>query len=1539
MAIYDSIINNDNFVSDYFMTSEDSKGTFYGETKKRIAYWKKEPGAEIHKRLASMVTPFLTEFAQFNDEGHDQSILYTLLHNFMGFPEDRVIQHDLATDGDACKEFLLKGYLASGNHTLYLDATAVDAYEDIVNAKPLTPVVVDGKPQEWNISKTLSQVFALDTPPEYAVVIAGQWLLFTSREAWPYGRYLAVNIRWVCEQNETKTGGLNDLATCIFVIENTSKHLDGSCWWDSVLEAAKEHTAKVSGSLRHAVRDCVQILGNDVLQRRTAQGLENTDEIAEELTREALRYMYRILFILFAEASPELGVLPVGTDEYDMGYGLTRLTNQVLERPNNYAANNGTYLYQSLEVLFENVNGGSDVSTEFAEYYMSFAGVEADIFLPENTKYISEVGLSNSALQKILNKLLLTPKPGDKSARGKKSGRGTGRTSKSTERGFISYASLGVTELGQVYEGLMSYKGFIAEESLYEVAPGGDNSQGSWMIPCRIADADEKRYPKTDIVGSIDPETGEFMPVYYPQGSFVYRQSSYDRERSASFYTPEVLTSFVVDQALEVLEEQGAISKAEDYLHLSVCEPAMGSGAFAVQAVRKLADRYLTMREEELRKELGSKYEALDPEDRPEELQKVKAYIALRNVYGVDLNNTAVELGQIALWLDAMVKGLRAPWFGLHLRAGNSLIGASRTTFNAKDLAKDASKKKPDFRWLDTPADKYAANEDFAGKVYSFLLPSPTWGAATSKVETHVKKRFGDEIKNLNAWSKSISKPDLLAATPFEVNRQFTVKTATDSSKHVASGITRLEFLEQLSLRINQLWEFATVRLQLAEKQIERDFNIRGYKPDTVDRQANRQMIEASLDDANSALQRLKLVMDAWCALKFWSIITPHDNNGNKIVPPSYDEWLQTIDLIVGEYVPETQGKNGQISFGTITTWNTLEEAERDNAAFAFAGRGQDVEKIVADTPWLQVVRKLASEQNFFHWELMFAQVFANGGFDLVIGNPPWVRPQTDEQAALAEFDPWWVIAKKSTQAEQNSAREEALANQDFLPSYVNALTIPVVTSKILNDPTLYPELLGQKADLYRAFMVRSWDIVNSATGTAGLIHPESHFTEEKAAPLRKEAYHRLQRHFQFINELKLFDVHNLVTYGCHIYSSYDIEPRFINMVSLYHPLTAVESLRIKTFDGSVELPGTKTSDGNWDLRPHPERKQLVGDETLALWCRAVETEGTPIDEARMVYAINITATNILAKLAVQPKIKELGLLYHTGWNETTDRKKGYFEHGYNTPITWDEVILQGPHIGVATPCIKQPNPTLKSNKDWSETNFLNVTSDFVPACAYIPSLESGYEESYRHIKLDNGDTVSHKDFYRIGWREMAANTGFRTLYPAILPPRAAHGFTIMSAFPRSLSLAVLLTAAGSMSSIITDYYLRSLGGGHLQGGVVDSLPLASNQSLVVLAAKLNCITAVYADLYKEASGEEWTWDSPLRHELDRQKALAEIDVIVAKDFGLTLDELIYLYTKQFPIMARYDNEWMYDANGDRTEEDGEVFDRVAYYKELWATR
>ena len=105
----------------------------------------------------------------------------------------------------------------------------------------------------------------------------------------------------------------------------------------------------------------------------------------------------------------------------------------------------------------------------------------------------------------------------------------------------------------------------------------------------------------------------------------------------------------------------------------------------------------------------------------------------------MDLNATAVELAEISLWLDTMVSGLQAPWFGLRLRRGNSLIGARRAVY-ARAQVNDKS-------WLKaTPTDvpmtgmvEEMTNETTAkqtdGRIHHFLLPASGWGSAVEAKE------------------------------------------------------------------------------------------------------------------------------------------------------------------------------------------------------------------------------------------------------------------------------------------------------------------------------------------------------------------------------------------------------------------------------------------------------------------------------------------------------------------------------------------------------------------------------------------------------------------------------------------------------------------------------------------------------------------------------------------------------------------------------------------------------------------------------------
>ena len=76
---------------------------------------------------------------------------------------------------------------------------------------------------------------------------------------------------------------------------------------------------------------------------------------------------------------------------------------------------------------------------------------------------------------------------------------------------------------------------------------------------------------------------------------------------------------------------------------------------------------------------------------------------------------------------------------------------------------------------------------------------------------------------------------------------------------------------------------------------------------------------------------------------------------------------------------------------------------------------------------------------------------------------------------------------------------------------------------------------------------------------------------------------------------------------------------------------------------------------------------------------------------------------------------------------------------------------------------------------DWSEVDLEALPGDAVPVTSYKPIRDGKYDQLYTHWTLPNGDRVAARDYYRIAWRAMAANTGERTLIPALIPPGTAH--------------------------------------------------------------------------------------------------------------------------------------------------------------------
>lgn len=1484
MPVSDALLVGEDWISEHYFTTDATKESFQGRVIERRKEWdaSEDGQATTRSRFTTAradIESRLIALGEERDEG-SEAALYDLLTSVLGYTTG---QWRLTSRGPLTGVSAPEAELAdevTNAPLVIIEAKGAATVDDLLakHADTLpTPWEREDEDSITSVATALSTLMTDADGPAFALVLAGRWALVAEKERWPEGRWLAIDLQLICERNDTKRGGEVDRALTCLEAQSLAPDASGGIWWAETLEASIKHTVGVSKDLQDGVRESIEIIANEVVRRRRVQGLDPLhDDQAQVLAVQSLRYLYRILFLLYAEASPELGVLPVGAEEYDAGYGIDRLRDLALTDIHTRRARTGTHLYASLESLFRLVDRGHTPDGDASlPQGLEFNALRADLFAPSATNHINEVRLGNEALLQVLRKLLLSKEQGSK------------------QRGFISYVELGINQLGAVYEGLMSYTGSFSNEDLYEVAKNGDPSDGSWVVPISRSD----HLDPSHFVRRVDEETGEERPVMYQQGEFVFRLSGRDRQRSASFYTPEVLTRFTVQQALEeLLDQDGTTTTAEEVLGLTICEPALGSGAFAIEAVRQLAEDYIARREVEL----GEK---VDPDLRPQEVQKAKAHVALHQVYGVDLNSTAVELAEVSLWLDTMVRGLQAPWFGLRLRQGNSLVGARRAVYTERQIK--------DRTWLTTPAQEVDLS-GLAGaidqgrdrdptitdtRVHHFLLPAQGWGSA-SEVPKSVRDLVPEErIKGIKTWRRSLRR------------------------KPSPKDLKRLSILAQ---RVEALWGGTLRRLRIAEEESSRAINLWGRETDHSRHAVSREEIETSLADEDGAYRRLRLVMNAWCALWYW----PLTDVGAE--PPTMEQWLSACEQILGRVAASE--RSGMNALATASNWGELGQAEELDLQFAGA---ESIGRVRDEHPWIRVCEEIAAEQAFFHWELDFATVFAQGGFDLQVGNPPWVRPRTDVESLLAEGDPWWSLAHKPSEEAKAERRATTLALTGVAEGVVSGTTEVVVLAEILSDPAVYPILSGQP-DLYRGFMSQVWDNA-SRNGISALIHLESHLTDVKATSLRRATYRHLRRHWQFINELKLFEIQDQKAFGVNVYGRAR-DPHFLNASSLYHPATVVSSF---VHDGTGEEPGFKDPHGEWDLRSHRSRIQTVNSETLRLWQDILGSQNW-VDTA-MVYTVNSAATRTLTRLSTAERLGGLNLQFSRGWDESIDRKKGRFVSEWGE-ADWEDTILQGPHLYVSTPLYKTPNSTMRHQQDWSATDFEALPADTLPVTAYKPAGgRAEYDQNYTHwtVTDEHGieQRVAARDCYRVAWRRMAPNTGERTLTPAIVPPGVAQLNTVLCF--GAIQPHELAHSAASLSTLICDFTIRSSPKNDIYAQNLERLAMPSTDhplaaALQVRGLRLNCVTDAYADLWatcwdgafvddepilprhdERPVGLEWTEDVPLRRALDRRNAQVEIDALVALMLGVPVDDLCTIYRTQFAVLYGYDQrEYTYDVHG-----------------------
>ena len=401
-------------------------------------------------------------------------------------------------------------------------------------------------------------------------------------------------------------------------------------------------------------------------------------EDPDEVYRGLLTVVLRLVYLLYTEERDMLPQDETFLDAYSLSRLYERLRADAALYPDTMDQRYGAYA--QMLALWRMVHDGANAPG------MSLAPRYGDLFWPDRYPFLEgrtqeprQVSeridpplVSDGTIYRVLEKLIVLD----------------------AER--ISYRALDVEHIGSVYETMMGFRlerasglsvamkaakkqgapTTVSIEALLEQAPG---ARAKWVRD----HTDRKLTPKVSkavrearTIDEIHAALGSVIdrnatPDLVPFGNMVL-QPSEERRRSGSHYTPRELTEPIVRRALEPImdrlrDEADGAPRPDQILDLKVCDPAMGSGAFLVEACRQIAESLI---------EAWRAYN-IQPDIAPDEDETVLArrMVAQRCLYGVDRNPKAVDLAKLSLWLTTLAKEHPLTFLDHALRHGDSLVG------------------------------------------------------------------------------------------------------------------------------------------------------------------------------------------------------------------------------------------------------------------------------------------------------------------------------------------------------------------------------------------------------------------------------------------------------------------------------------------------------------------------------------------------------------------------------------------------------------------------------------------------------------------------------------------------------------------------------------------------------------------------------------------------------------------------------------------------------------------------------------------------
>ena len=457
----------------------------------------------------------------------------------------------------------------------------------------------------------------------------------------------------------------------------------------ALLEESRKRQADVTTALAAQVFGALELLlaGFEAAAERDggdglADALRQSDDPLEgdHLYGGLLTVLLRLVFLLYAE---DRGLVPVESEVYAENYSVLGLFKKLQDDAGEYpdAMDRRFGAWDRLIALFRIVwlgaehgdfampsRGGRLFDPNLYPFLEGWPrGGSAPISPAAERAKVKVPAVDDGTIYKVLRQLIVL------------------------EGQKLSYKALDVEQIGSVYEGLMGYhvvklaspaiclakNGFWLEpQVLAELA--SSRREAYLQDEVGLARAEAKKLGEAFLAGSAGVSPAlllDSLSSFRKKGSRpaqagrLVLQPGSERRRTSSHYTPRTLSGPIVQRTLEpLLATMGEAPPSQRLLDLKICDPAMGSGAFLVEACRFLADQMVAAWTREGRLELvASAHEDV--------VNHARRLVAQRCLYGVDRNRFAVDLAKLSLWLETLARDLPFTFLDHALRWGDSLVG------------------------------------------------------------------------------------------------------------------------------------------------------------------------------------------------------------------------------------------------------------------------------------------------------------------------------------------------------------------------------------------------------------------------------------------------------------------------------------------------------------------------------------------------------------------------------------------------------------------------------------------------------------------------------------------------------------------------------------------------------------------------------------------------------------------------------------------------------------------------------------------------